>query len=50
MDVLKETWEADKKHSEMVVSYVLSVREKLNNGRVSGGKPQGGPTQTRTVV
>ena len=28
IDVLKETWEADKKSS--VVSYVLSVREKLD--------------------
>ena len=30
MDVLKETWEADKKSTESVVSYVLSVREKLD--------------------
>ena len=30
MDVLKETWEADKKSSESIDSYVLSVREKLD--------------------
>ena len=30
LDGLKKTWEADKKSSESVVSYVLSVREKLD--------------------
>ena len=30
MDVLKETWEVDKKSSESIVSYVLSVREKFD--------------------
>ena len=29
LDVLKESWEADKRSSESVVSYVLSVQEKL---------------------
>ena len=28
--VLRETWEADEKSSEIVVSYVLSVQEKLD--------------------
>ena len=30
MNVLKESWEADKKSSESIVSYVLSVQEKLD--------------------
>ena len=28
--VLRETWEVDEKRSEIVVSYVLSVQEKLD--------------------
>ena len=28
--VLRETWEVDEKSSEIVVSYVLSVQEKLD--------------------
>ena len=29
LDVLKETWELDSRSSESIVSYILSVQEKL---------------------
>lgn len=29
LDILRETWEAGKQSDESVVSYVLSVREKM---------------------
>ena len=29
LDILKETWEAEKESEESVVSYILSVQEKL---------------------
>ena len=29
LDILKESWEASKRSSESIVSYVLSIQEKL---------------------
>ena len=38
LDILRETWEAGKQSDESVVSYVLSVREKMEKMKDIGHK------------